>query len=58
MTPLESLRAAQRDDTTLPSDAALTSFLRACDPGNVALDRAAHASPIELRMIGHTRSAA
>lgn len=42
------------DEPDLPSDAAFTSFLLACDPSAVVLDRAAHATDIELRMIGHT----
>lgn len=42
----------------LPSDAAFRAFLLACDPSAVTLDRAAHATDLELRMIGHSRAAA
>lgn len=57
MTPLESLRAAQRDDTTLPSDARLTAYLRSIEPGQVALDRAARMTELEVRMLMHTSNA-
>lgn len=43
------------DEPVLPSDAAFTAWLRSLEPDAVQLDRAAHASDLELRMIGHTR---
>jgi hypothetical protein len=39
----------------LPSDAAFTAWLRSLEPDAVVLDRAAHATPAELRMISHVR---
>lgn len=54
MSPLEAWRAAQHEDTRTVSDAQLEAFLAGCDAREVALDRASHASPIEVRMIGRT----
>lgn len=39
------------DDEPTQADQAFTAFLRACDRRHVELDRIAHASDIELRMI-------
>ena len=58
MTYADTWHATQHDDVTLASDAQMTAFLRALDPGLVQLDRAAHASAVELRMIGASRGAA
>jgi len=55
MTPLQTWRARQHENTTTTSDQQLAAFLRGVDPRAAQLDRAAHASPVELRMIGAAR---
>lgn len=42
-------------DDDLPSDHQFRAFLTALDPRDARIDRAANASPIELRMLGNTR---
>lgn len=46
------------DYQPLQSDAAFTAWLRSLEPSAVQLDRAAHATDLELRMIGHTNGRA
>jgi hypothetical protein len=45
-------------EAELPSDHQFRAFLTSVDPVAVRLDRAAHVSDIELRMLAHTREVA
>lgn len=58
MTSLDEWRWAQRNDVPTVSDAQLEAFLAGIDLRAAALDRAAHATDEELRMIGRSRGAA